>query len=266
MLSLVVLSAAAGAAVLVAAQDGLLERLLGPEQAPATTSPPSALGGMLSAKPLEDLRGPSRVVYLNREGVLLRSGADDAALNISSVVANSPLDEAFVSPFAGSLTRWSAIAKCIRGKFEPFDIQVVEQRPIGQDYIMAVLGGTPEQLGFREKDGHVHSHSTGLAPFNGKNIPKAVVFIFTHALRESLKETCEAASMEIAHAYGLDHARHCKDLMTYMKPCGARSFLDKNIPCGEHEDRPCQGGTPTQNSYRQLMELLGPRPKGRAME
>lgn len=245
--------------MLLALDRGLLERMLAPERPPNLPSEHEPESGMLPSRSVRDRGVPSRIIYLNREGARLTAGADDASLNISSVVANSPVDQAFVAPFAGSQARWNAIAKCIRSKFEPFNVTVVEQRPVGEDYIMAVVGGTAQQLGFRAQDGHAHSHSTGLAPFNGKNIPKAVVFIFARALRESVKEICEAASMEVAHAYGLDHARNCKDLMTYMKPCGARSFLDKPIPCGEYKDRPCMGGEPTQNSFERLMQLLGPR-------
>ena len=47
-----------------------------------------------------------------------------------------------------------------------------------------------------------------------------------------------AQAIEGASAYGLDHARNCKDIMTYMKPCGAKRFLDKDIPCGEHDGMP----------------------------
>jgi hypothetical protein len=204
---------------------------------------------------------PSRIVYLNREGAELMGGPDDAAFNVSSVVGGAGTSRASIPPFAGTPARWTAIAKCIREKFSAFDVRVVEQRPVEGDYIMAVLGGTPQDVGYHPKDGHSHSHAIGLAPFNGEAIPNAVVFIFTRSLREHLQGTCEAAGMEIAHAYGLDHARDCHDLMTYMPRCGVRRFIDKEIACGEHAARACEGGRATQNSYRHLLELLGPRPR-----
>jgi len=200
----------------------------------------------------------SKVVYLNREGARLRGGPDDAAFNISSVVAESPDNRATLPPFASTPTRFSAIAKCVRQKFASFDLEIVEQRPVEGDYVMAMFGGRPADLGLLAEDGHAHSHATGLAPFNGEAIPNAVIFVFTRALREQTVASCEVAGMEIAHAYGLDHARHCRDLMTYMKRCGARSFLDRDLACGEHQDRPCAGGALTQNSYRTLLRALGP--------
>ena len=48
--------------------------------------------------------------------------------------------------------------------------------------------------------------------------------------------------------------------MTYLKPCGAKSFLDKDIACGEGKKGPCAGGAATQNSYQHLVKVLGPKP------
>ncbi len=203
---------------------------------------------------------PSPVVYLNREGAELIGGPADALFNVSSIVASAPDNRATIPAFAGTSARWTAIVKCIREKFAPFGVRVVERRPVDAEYVMAVLGGTPSDLGFRPKDGHSHSHAIGLAPFSGEPIPNAVAFVFTRSLRESVQNSCEAAGMEIAHAYGLDHARNCRDLMTYMPRCGPRRFIDKDIACGEHADRSCEGGAATQNSYRRLLGLLGPSP------
>lgn len=199
----------------------------------------------------------SKLIYLNREGAVLRGGPDDATFNISSIVGRSRGNEATIPAFVGTAARWNAIATCIRRKFAPFDVEVVEQRPVQGDYLMAVLGGKPDDLALNPEDGHKHSHATGLAPFSGEPIPRAVVFVFTRALRENTRGSCEVAGMEIAHAFGLDHARNCKDLMSYMKPCGERTFVDKDLPCGEHEDRACAGDQPTQNSYRALLTVLG---------
>jgi hypothetical protein len=251
---------------LAARERGLLDDWLGPASRAHAASAPApeepAPGGdpqwVRSAARLFDPSTPSRVIYLNREGAELRGGPDDSSINVSSVVVGSPGQRARLPAFAGTAERWKQIVSCIRGKFAPFDVRVVEQRPIAEDYLMVMLGGHASDLGFNASDGHKHSHATGLAPFNGENIASAVVFVFTRTLREAVKTSCEAAGMEVAHAYGLDHARHCKDLMTYLPNCGPRTFLDKDLPCGEHADRACEGKLATQNSYRRLMTLLGP--------
>ena len=61
-----------------------------------------------------------------------------------------------------------------------------------------------------------------------------------------------------AHAYGLDHGYLCKDTMTYLSGCGNKSFVDKDVRCGEKKARDCADGKPTQNSYRRLLSVLGP--------
>ena len=256
---------------LAARERGLLDSWLGaptqaraaPAPVPAANAPGEAAPGgnpqwVRSAARLFDPSVPSRIIYLNREGAELRGGPDDSSINVSSVVVGSPNQRARLPAFAGTPERWKQIVSCIRDKFAPFDVRVVEQRPMGEDYAMVMLGGSASDLGFNATDGHKHSHATGLAPFNGENIANAVVFVFTRTLREAVKGSCEAAGMEVAHAYGLDHARHCKDLMTYLPNCGPRAFLDKDLPCGEHADRACEGKLASQNSYRRLMTLLGP--------
>jgi hypothetical protein len=89
-------------------------------------------------------------------------------------------------------------------------------------------------------------------------IPRAVVFAFAAGVNHNVRTICETIGMEVAHAYGLDHAYLCKDVMTYLPDCGTRSFVDKDAPCGEKKKRACHGGAPTQNSYRRLLEELGP--------
>jgi hypothetical protein len=257
-LLLVLTGAAAGAAGLLLFQRVDLTPVAGAHaDAQEPAAQPGASRVRVPRRVLEPGK-PSTVIYLNREGAELSGGPDDALFNISSIVASAPANRAAIPAFAGTSSRWDALAKCIRDKFAPFGVRVVERRPVDAEYMMTVLGGTPSDLGFHPKDGHSHSHAIGLAPFNGEPIQNAVVFVFTRSLRESVQNSCEAAGMEIAHAYGLDHARNCRDLMTYLPRCGARLFVDQDIPCGEDAARPCEGGAAVQNSYRHLLRVLGP--------
>ena len=61
---------------------------------------------------------------------------------------------------------------------------------------------------------------------------------------------------EALRLLGLDHATACHDLMSY-EDCGAKSFVDTSSACGEFEERTCDSGKPTQNSYRKLVEAVG---------
>lgn len=208
-------------------------------------------------------------IYLNREGAMLVGGEDDSAHNVSSIVRNTAKGTAHLPAFQGTPQAWAAIAACIRQKFAPFDVSIVEERPVTGRYIMAVLGGTPDDLG-PIADGHDathHQHDVlGLAPFSGQLVADAVVLIFSRRMREGVGATCETAGMEIAHAYGLDHERNCRDLMSYLPPCGSRTFVNTAARCGELADRACEGGTDTQNSYAKLLAALGPAVSGTAAQ
>src|SRR6185436_17774025 len=196
-------------------------------------------------------------IYLNGEGATLAGGSDDSKKNVSSIVQAAELPSVQIPAFDGAHARWQAVVQCLRQKFAPFDVRITDQRPVDGDYVMAVFGGRAKTLG-EAKGIHAHGDALGLSPYNGKPIEDAVVLVFTDTMNEQLKLTCEAAAMEIAHAFGLDHARNCADLMTYMPPCGLRRFVDKDLRCGEHQERDCGNGKRTQNSYMELLDLLGP--------
>lgn len=198
----------------------------------------------------------SRVIYLARGPLTLAPGTDDAAAGKSSVVAAQGSATVKLPGWKGSAKGWTQLVTCVRGLFAPFDVEVTDKRPDDDDFLLVAVGGRPADIGMK------NPRIGGLAPFNGDVIPRAVVFAFAQQLGNQVRPVCETIGMEVAHAYGLDHGYLCKDVMTYLKPCGAKSFVDKDIPCGEGKKRPCVGGAATQNSYRRLMAVLGPRPAG----
>lgn len=199
-------------------------------------------------------RGPSRVIYLARAPVALTPGDDDAPAGVSSVLAAKANAPVTMPGWKGHNKGWNQLVGCVRALFAPFNVEVTDQKPAGDDYVLVAVGGRPGDIG--EK----HKRVGGLAPFSGDVIPKAVVFAFSTQLGNQVTPVCETIGMEVAHAYGLDHGYDCKDVMTYLKPCGPKRFIDKDIPCGEGRKRPCSGGAATQNSYQRLMQVLGPRP------
>ncbi len=222
-----------------------------PAQEPAvvTTRPP--------AKP-----PVPRVVYLNREGATLAAGIDDASKNHSSLVRSAKHKYVAVPAFEGTPAQWNTIVECVRDRFAPFAVSVVDQRPIEPGYIMAMMGGTAkpfEQAQAIAGEDHEHAVRTGLSPFNGETIPGAVVMVFAKTLNNHPRSVCETAGMEIGHAYGLDHEMDCRDLMTYLPLCGPRRFVDNTVPCGEQNPRECKRGGQQQNSHGRLLEILGPR-------
>ncbi|HEU4612829.1 MAG TPA: hypothetical protein VFS15_12155 [Kofleriaceae bacterium] len=197
---------------------------------------------------------PSKVIYLERHAIELRPGDDYAASGISSVLANAGNKPIKLRGFTGGDKRWKSVTSCVQKMFAPFDVTVTDQRPKDDKFLMVVVGGKPADIGVT--DGH---HVAGLAPFNGNVIPRAVVFAFAAAVDNEPRTVCETIAMEVAHAYGLDHEYLCKDVMTYLHGCGAKTFVDANAPCGESKKRNCEGGKPTQNSFRRLVDVLGAR-------
>jgi hypothetical protein len=220
---------------------------------------------------------PARTIFLERRPVTIYPGDNDSGRAMSSVLRNvrekaastkpapgkaasakpppDPSRPAKLPGWKGSEQAWRQVVSCVAALFAPFNVTVTDRPPPEDEHhVLVAVGGKPGDLGVT--DGHV----AGLAPFNGAVIAKPVVFAFSAQLGNSVRQVCETIGMEVAHAYGLDHAYLCSDVMTYLRPCGAKKFVDKAVPCGEGKPRTCEGGKPTQNSYRFLMEVLGPKP------
>jgi hypothetical protein len=195
---------------------------------------------------------PSKIIYLERRGIELKPGEDDAANGYSSVLKSASDKPARTKGWSGGDAKWKKLVSCVQTMFSPFDVVVTDERPSESNFLMVVVGGKPADIGM--KNSH---HVSGLAPFNGSPIPRAVVFGFSATTNNDVRQTCETIAMEVAHAYGLDHAYLCKDVMTYLTGCGAKSFVDQDAPCGEGKKRACEGGAKTQNSYRRLIDVLG---------
>jgi hypothetical protein len=199
---------------------------------------------------------PSKTIYLERHSIDLRAGEDDASQGISSVLASANAKPTKSKAWSGGDAKWKSLVGCVKKLFEPFDVEVTDVRPAHSNFLMVVVGGTPVDIGI--KGSH---HVSGLAPFNGAVIPRAIVFGFSGTTKNDVRQTCETIAMEVAHAYGLDHEFLCKDVMTYLTGCGPKSFVDADAPCGESKKRTCEGGGKTQNSYRRLVDVLGARPR-----
>ncbi len=222
-------------------------------------------------------RQPARTIFLERRPVEIRPGTDDSSKAVSSVLASVRAKAVKAAPAAkaGAVTKppadplrpvklpgwkgtdkgWRQVVSCVAKLFEPFDVTITDKPPADIDNIVLVaVGGRPGDLGVTDR------RVGGLAPFHGGVIADPVVFAFASQLGNDVRTVCETIGMEVAHAYGLDHGYLCSDVMTYLRPCGTKKFVDKDVRCGEAKARNCEGGEPTQNSYRKLLQVLGPRP------
>jgi len=116
-----------------------------------------------------------------------------------------------------------------------------------------VVGGGPWDIGLPGGVG-------GIAPSGCEAIPNSVQYVFPDTYGPGGEQgICEAAGQETAHSFGLDHEYWCPDVMTYLFDCYVnKTFVDESHPCGEYGPRGCSCGNAQQNSYRWLMDTIGP--------
>jgi hypothetical protein len=206
--------------------------------------------------------GP-QILYLNRRGGSYQPGANHAATNRTSIVAQT----SHVPAWEVDDDDWNAIVDCVRGQFAPFAIQVTDRDPGEQPHIESVVAGRPTQVGLPSGVG-------GVAPFaeDCSVIPEAVVFTFAELYGSDYQLVCEVIAQEVAHAFGLDHEYDCRSNLSYLRrdpvtgdSCGKKSFLDVDVACGEFRTRDCACGRPAQNSFALLAERVAwsPAPRTR---
>lgn len=196
----------------------------------------------------------SRVIYLNKDGVTLTPGTNDARTNRSSIVTQTTT----IAPWSVSPTTWSATVACMRDVFAAWDVTIVEADPGNVPHIEAVFAGSPTQLGLDPTVAGISPFTTDCAV-----IESSIVFTFTQVLPADARLACEIMAQEVAHSYGLDHELLAPDPLSYLAYDGNRSFQNQAAACGETTARPCGiGGSacrPDQNSVALLTERLGLR-------
>jgi uncharacterized protein (TIGR03382 family) len=208
---------------------------------------------VLAAQPNASTRAQSRVIYLNRDGAILRPGDNDSTRRVSSIVGE-PTE---ITGWDIDDDTWSGTVACVAGIYAPFDVTVTDQDPGDTPHIEAMFGGSPGDVGLPD-------NVAGVSPFTSdcSIIENSIVFVFTDVLPDDARTVCEVIAQEIAHSYGLDHEMLPSDPMTYLDYSGARTFQDAMVSCGEYADRRCgiNGSTcrQRQNSVALLKERVGP--------
>lgn len=254
-----------GALLLVPAIGSAESNALRSLKAPGTASYGDVVAGPATVNDLQFARqvlpavGPtasalaqSRVVYLNKNGVTLSPGNNDARTNRSTLAQQTTT----IGAWNVSATTWTATVNCMKELFAPFDVTITETDPGNVPHMEAVFGGSPGQLGLPQGVAGVSPFTTDCAV-----IENSIVYTFTNVIPADARLACEIMAQEVAHSYGLDHELLASDPMTYLDYNGNRSFKNQVASCGEDTQRPCgiNGSVcrNNQNSVALLTERLG---------
>ncbi len=204
------------------------------------------------------LAGQPNILYLNFDGAQMRStgSCDNAPANCSYIAGNVSYPA-----FNGSAFQKMEIIRLVTLYYQPFNIQIVTQRPASGNYSMVMIGGTSL----------VGQGAAGVAPLDcGDTNPNNVSFAFSEEVNNQPYDVATTIAQESAHAYGLGHTDNPQDLMYPALSGQEMSFLDLNMricdivsgwpqQCGTQSD--CTG-TGRQNSHQLLLANVGPGDTG----
>lgn len=231
--------------------------------APASTSSDAASTGGTASDASTDTTdttgsagGERIVLYLNTEGATLTVGEGFDARN----------DEVAAEEFAGTWPPYEgdteALAAVVRGHWMPFDVTVTTERPESGDYTMIVVTSAPSPfppapslappgdcLNTNPNDIALVFHDGGTVPPDNDNYWANVTGSITGI------------------TLGLEfHDADPSDLMRFAQDLQPASFRDECFPlfdrpmCPRQHEASCNNLPDVQNSYQELLQLLGAAP------
>ncbi len=192
--------------------------------------------------------GEPVTVFLNGGGGTYTPGLDDSSTNTSSILSM----ERTLAPYAGAISL-DDVRTCVASLLAPFHVVVTTTDPADAVHREIVFIGAAAEVGAPEQ-------SLSISPINCPTdgvdpLPRSIAYVMGGQYDDA-SLLCEDTAQVVGHTFGLDHTFQCDDVMAWDPSCGARTFLDMDVSCGETEERGCFCGA-TQNSYQQLASLAG---------
>lgn len=194
----------------------------------------------------------SRLIYVKRcpdTGCVVRFGPQDDSRTDTSSIADGART---IGAFRQGDQVWADMMACVRATYAPFNVGVTDVDPGNVPHYEHLVGGRPSDL--RPDFGNGVG---GVAPFSCGDIPNAISYTFDVWGPDALA-LCYVVAQETAHAFGLEHEMNNKDPLTYLSGPFPKRFQAIAAPCGEFENRACECGGVTQNSYQHILDMFGP--------
>jgi hypothetical protein len=152
-------------------------------------------------------------------------------------------------PYQGTADARQDVVWRLQRALAPFNVRVLTERPTSGAYTMCIVGGTPADIC------QDRPSTLGLAPLDcGNSLETDVVFAFSGNVGSGLLPGVIA--QESAHSWGLEHTADAQDLMNPSIGIN-RTFRDAEMDLAGASG--CSR-IDTQNSFRELERILGPRP------
>jgi len=167
-------------------------------------------------KPLAPRFNKRLTVYLHTSGGrFVASDRDDASRFASNIVKTGGLPHADIPAYQGRPGEWDEIKACVRTYFTGLPLDLVDQKPADDDFLMLVVGGRSPDIGYQKLWGLSSTR-------NHKVVERGVGFVFSAAHpqnKDRVQRLCETTAHEIGHLLGLPHTDSCDDLMTSNNTC-----------------------------------------------
>ena len=212
---------------------------------------------------VEDIPGNKyprkHTLFLNFNGGMLYSGADNSAENFSNLAR-----QGVYPTFGGGEQIALAIVEAVENDVAPYGIRVVyDFRPRN------VVPYTMEMMGGSWTDVNIDSPAGGVAPGAdcGALGQRHVVYTFSNG--GSVTGAANTASQEAGHAWGLDHTFNCNSVMSYCSG-GDGSFQDScdglcetqcqgpnSAGCQLTHEMFCGEGSVAQNDHLEMQWIFG---------